>query len=219
MKTIRQILFLLLSLTVITFGVAFSIRGNLGVSPISSIPTVLSQFTPLTVGNGSILVNGSLILLQIAVLGKQFKLHQLLQIPVIVVFGYIQDFAIWATRAVGYTNYLQQWLLCLIGVVLLGIGVAGELAVAVIAMPAEALNLAICSKYPVKQGNVKIAIDSSLVAIAAVTSLVFMHRLVGIREGTVAAAVLVGTVVKLVFPAIQSLMRRFTGAGQADPAD
>ena len=219
MKTIRQILFLLLSLTVITFGVAFSIRGNLGVSPISSIPAVLSQFTPLTVGNGSILVNGSLILLQIAVLGKQFKLHQLLQIPVIVVFGYIQDFAIWATRAVGYTNYLQQWLLCLIGVVLLGIGVAGELAVAVIAMPAEALNLAICSKYPVKQGNVKIAIDSSLVAIAAVISLVFMHRLVGIREGTVAAAVLVGTVVKLVFPAIQSLMRRFTGAGQADPAD
>lgn len=215
-KLIRKTIFLFLSLAIITFGVAFSIRGNLGISPISSIPYVLSLITPLTVGTASMLVNGSLILLQVLVLRKDFRPYQLLQIPMVVVFGWLQDLALWATRGMGYQTYLQQWLLCLLGVVTLGIGVAGEIVVAVMTMPAEGLNLAICSKYPVKPGNVKIAIDCSLVAGAILISLLFLHRLEGVREGTIAAAVLVGTVVKLVMKPVQAAERAFTGDGQGE---
>lgn len=211
MKLFKKTLFLLASLMVITFGVAFSIRGNLGISPISSIPYVLSLFTPLTVGTASMLVNGSLILAQILVLRKDFKLYQLLQIPMIIAFGWLQDLALWATRGMGYQNYAQQWLLCLLGIVTLGIGVTGEIVVAVMTMPAEGLNLAICSKYPFKPGNVKIAIDCALVAGAILLSLLFLHRLEGVREGTIAAAILVGTVVKIVTKPVRAIEKAFVG--------
>jgi len=211
LKLFKKILFLLASLTVITFGVAFSIRGNLGISPISSIPYVLSLFTPLTVGTASILVNGSLIFAQVLVLKKDFKMYQLLQIPMIIAFGWLQDFALWATQGMGYHNYAQQWLLCLLGVVTLGIGVTGEIVVAVMTMPAEGLTLAICSKYPFKPGNVKIAIDCTLVAGAILLSLLFLHRLEGVREGTIVAAVMVGTVVKIVTKPIRAIEKAFVG--------
>ena len=47
---------LVVSLFVMSIGVALSIKANLGTSPISSLPYVMSLITPLTVGNDTILM-------------------------------------------------------------------------------------------------------------------------------------------------------------------
>jgi len=44
---------------------------------------------------------------------------------------------------------------------------------------------------------VKVGLDCTLVAIGIISSFIFLHELRGIREGTVAAALLVGTTVRL----------------------
>ena len=74
-----------------SFGIACSIKAELGTSPVSSLPFVLSQFTPLSVGIASVLVNSTLILLQILLLRRQYDPIQLIQLPVALIFGTLTD--------------------------------------------------------------------------------------------------------------------------------
>ena len=45
---------LCVGLLIMSFGIACSIKAELGTSPVSSLPFVLSQFTPLSVGIGKL---------------------------------------------------------------------------------------------------------------------------------------------------------------------
>ena len=193
---IKRYICLLLGLTIMSFGIAFSIKANLGTSPVSSVPYVVSQLTPLTVGNVTILVHCVLVLLQLILLRRRFTLLHLLQVPAAIVFGYLTDFAIWATAGLNPVGYVQQLLCCAVGIVLVGLGVSLEFMANVLMLAAEGMSKTLATVTGCKPGNAKIAVDSTLVAIALVLSLVFLHRLTGVREGTVAAALLVGTLSK-----------------------
>ena len=94
----------------------FSIKANLGTSPISSVPYVISEFTPLTVGIITILMHCVFITLQILILRKRYQPVQLMQLPVALVFGFMTDFAVWVLRDVHYSAYWQQWVLCAVGI-------------------------------------------------------------------------------------------------------
>ena len=66
----------------------------------------------------------------------------------------------------------------------------------VVTLAGEGMVLAICKVFPVKFANAKVGMDLTLVTTAAVLSLLFLGTLVGVREGTVAAAVSVGLIAK-----------------------
>lgn len=193
---IRRYLLLLAGLAIMAFGVAFSIKASLGTSPISSVPYVVSLFTPLTVGTATIIMHCVFILLQILILRKKYHPIQLMQLPVAFFFGYLTDFGVWAVQGITCNHYLQQWLVCLIGIFLVAVGVSLEVKAGVVVLAGEGVVLAICKVLPVKFGYMKVGFDVTLVAIACVLSFVFTGRLQGVREGTVAAALLVGLIAK-----------------------
>lgn len=120
---------LLLGLSLMSLGIAFSILGALGTTPISSLPYVLSLLTPLSVGALMILLNLVFVGLQIAILRRRFPPLQLLQIPVVIAFGVLNDAALWLLRDVTASTYWQQWLLAVCGIVIVGIGVAFQVAI------------------------------------------------------------------------------------------
>lgn len=97
---IKRYLLLLAGLAVMAFGVAFSIKASLGTSPISSVPYVVSLFTPLTVGTATITMHCVFILLQILILRKNYHPIQLMQLPVAFFFGYLTDFGVWAVQGI-----------------------------------------------------------------------------------------------------------------------
>ena len=68
--------------------------------------------------------------------------------------------------------------------------------------------LAICQVAPVKFGAMKVGVDVSLVAAACVLSLLFLGQVAGVREGTVAAALLVGQVARRMNRRLEPLDRR-----------
>ena len=193
---IRRYLLLLAGLAIMAFGVAFSIKASLGTSPISSVPYVVSLFAPLTVGTATIIMHCVFILLQILILRKKYHLIQLMQLPVAFFFGYLTDFGVWAVQGITCNHYLQQWLVCLIGIFLVAVGVSLEVKAGVVVLAGEGVVLAICKVLPVKFGYMKVGFDVTLVAIACILSFVFTGRLQGVREGTVAAALLVGLIAK-----------------------
>ena len=141
---IKRYILLLAGLTVMAFGVAFSIKGNLGTSPISSVPYAVSRFTPLTVGTATIVMHCVFIVIQIAVLRKKYQLIQLMQLPVAFFFGYLTDFAVWAVQGLPCVNYMQQWLACLVGILLVAIGVSLEVKAGVVVLAGEGVVLALC---------------------------------------------------------------------------
>ena len=183
-------------LFVMAFGVAFSIKANLGTSPISSLPYIISVITPLSVGTATIVLHCVLIALQILILRKRYQLFQLLQLPIAILFGYLTDFSIAVTDGISYSSYWQQVILCIIGILLVGIGVWMEVRSKVITLAGEGLVLAICQVKPIKFGNMKVIFDVSLVVTSCILGLLFAGGIKGVREGTVAAAVCVGLITK-----------------------
>ena len=176
--------------------VAFSIKADLGTSPISSVPYVISLFAPLTVGNITILMHCVFIAIQILILRRRYQPVQLMQLPVAVIFGYMTDFAIWATNGIPEGAYWERWVICVIGIVLVAFGVSMEVTANAVTLAGEGVVLAVCKVLPIKFGNMKVIFDVSLVATACILSLGFLHNLEGVREGTVAAAILVGLLAK-----------------------
>ena len=196
MNILKRYLLLLVGLSIMAFGVAFSIKASLGTSPISSVPYVVSLFTPFTVGTATIIMHCVFIFIQILILQKRYQLIQLMQLPVAFFFGYLTDFGVWAVQDISYEAYWQQWILCLIGILLVAIGVSLEVKANVVVLAGEGVVLAICQVIPIKFGYMKVGFDVTLVVIACVLSLVFTGHLYGVREGTIAAAIMVGLIAK-----------------------
>lgn len=192
-ERIRRYLYFLLGLFINSFGVAFITKANLGTSPISSIPYVLSLRFSLTLGNYTILFSLLLIVLQIILLRKQFSIVQLLQIPVSVLFGYFIDFSmdvllVW----IDPQNYAEKMVFLLIGCAILGIGVSMEFSANVIMLPGEGMVSSLHTVLKREKGVLKICVDVSMSVIALIGSLIFFHHINGVREGTIIAALLVG---------------------------
>lgn len=81
-----------IGLFIMTIGIALSVKSNLGVSPVSSIPYTITCVWGIEMGKATILFHIILVILQILLLRKNFKPVQLLQVPVGVVFGYFTTF-------------------------------------------------------------------------------------------------------------------------------
>ncbi len=147
---IKRCLFLIVGLCIMAVGVVLSIKAALGTSPISSIPYVLNLITGLTVGTTTIIVNTLIVLLQIALLRKRFKLIQLLQIPVCIVFGFMTDVAMELLGWVVVRTYWQQWLVCIAGIVFVAFGVSCYAAGGrdgFGAVSADSCQIRICENY------------------------------------------------------------------------
>lgn len=193
---VRRIAFLCFGLMIMAFGVAFSIKGALGTSPISSVPYVTAKISGLSVGTTTIIMNFVFVLIQIAILRSQYDWLQLLQFPAAIVFGTMIDVAGYVLQAIAFSNYVQQWLLCIAGIFLIALGISLEVTANLVTTAGEGIVLAICRVVPVKFGNMKIIFDVTLVCISIVLSFVFLGHLDGVREGTVAAAIFVGLITK-----------------------
>lgn len=77
------------------------------------------------------------------------------------------------------------------------LGISIEVAANLVPTAGEGLVLAVCQVTPFKFGNMKVALDVTLVVLSVAAGFIFLGRLEGVREGTVAAALLLGQVSKI----------------------
>lgn len=194
----RYALFII-SLFISAMGVAITKKGELGVSPISSVANVMSEkFTFLSLGNWLIIWNCVLILGQILILRKRFQWIQLIQVPLSFLFGWFTDIGMWIFSFIKPVNYVVQLASVLVGTVVLGFGIALSVIANVVMNSGEAFVKAISDTIHKEFGNVKVVFDISCVIAAVALSLIFFDlQIVGTREGTVISALCTGFVVKL----------------------
>lgn len=205
----RHLLFIV-SLFFSALGVAVTRHGALGVSPISSVANVLSyRFPEISMGTWLIIWNCFLVIVQIAILRKNFQPIQLLQVPLSFLFGYFTDFGTWCIASIPADIYPVRMLFVISGVVILGFGIALSVIANVIMNAGEAVVKTISDCLHKNFGNVKIVFDISNVALSVLLSLIFFNgTIVGAREGTVIAAVCTGMVVKFFTKILKNPLNR-----------
>ncbi len=197
-ELVKRYALFIISLFISAMGVAITKKGELGVSPISSVANVMSEkFTDLSLGNWLIIWNCVLIIGQIVILRRHFQWIQLIQVPLSFLFGWFTDIGMWIFSFLKPSNYMFQLLMVLGGTVVLGFGIALSVIANVVMNSGEAFVKAISDTIHKEFGNVKVVFDISCVIAAVILSLIFFSmQIVGTREGTVISALLTGFIVK-----------------------
>jgi uncharacterized membrane protein YczE len=213
----KRIALLTAGLILMALGVGLSIKADLGTSPIASIPYVCSLQFPITVGVFMMILNLLLILLQIVLLRKQYRWIQLLQIPVALLFGAFIDLGMLLLQGLAPDTYLMKATCCLLSCAALGFGVFLEVKARVTYLAGEGLVMAVVQAFKVDFGKTKVAIDSLMVSLGIISSLIFFRHIEGIREGTIAAALLVGLIAR-VFSRRLSFLDVWLGETIREPA-
>ena len=185
MEKLKRYVIFLLGLFISSLGVSLVTKANLGTSPISAIPYVLSlNFSP-TLGNFTIIF---LIFLQLLILRKNFKLEHILQIPISIAFGYFIDFTMILLSFINPQFYVVKIMYLILGCIVLGFGVYLEVLADVAMLPGESFVRAVSTTWKT---------DFGMTVGAVIISFVCDGRLDGVREGTIIAAFLVGFIARI----------------------
>ena len=212
----KRLLVYLAGLFCMALGVVFSVKSALGVSPVTCLANVVYQITLTLPGGGIDLgicttaVYCLYILAELLILRRQFKPVMLLQIVASFLFGGLVSVA---TSVMAFLpapeGYPMRLVFLLISIPLVALGVMLYLAPNILPTPGEGMSLAISKKTGLSVANCKMIFDCTMVVVSAIVSLAYFHGLVGVREGTVLSALLVGFVMKRMMRVCQAPLLRF----------
>jgi len=182
-------------------GVALITRSNLGAGPTTCIPYIISRIPflenlkfPISYGLVNFIFNFLLLLTQIIILRKKFNPIQWLQLPIAFLFSFFLDLAMKLTAKIPLDFYVYSLLWTLLGCVLRAFGVSCQVLADVVMLPPEAFVKAISDVSKKDFSVCKLISDAAMSAIGVAISFIFMHHLVGVREGTLISALIVGPI-------------------------
>jgi uncharacterized membrane protein YczE len=184
-------------LFVMGVGINLIVKSGLGISPISSVPYVLSLKFDMTLGQFTFLFNTLFILSEVILLNKNFPKKQYFQILVTFVFSFFIDISMNLISFIHPVFYLPRIFSLLAGIAILAFGTYMQLSANVIINSAEGLVKAIAEKTGKSFGNIKILFDLTLTGLACLISFLEFGRIRGLREGTFISSVLVGLMTKI----------------------
>lgn len=196
MEYIKRYTLFFIGIIINSFGVSFVTKASLGTSPISSIPYVLSlKFIP-TLGMFTLYVSMLLIFVQLILLREKFPKSYFLQIPVTIIFAYFIDVTMKLLSFIKPETYYMKLIYLLIGCLILGFGVFLEMIADVVMLPGEAFVNAVSTTFHTDFGKTKVVFDSTMTISAGIIGMVLCQSIVGVREGTIIAAILVGMIAR-----------------------
>lgn len=204
-----------ISLFVIAFGISIITRSDLGTSPITSVPYVISLNTPLSLGVYFFLFTIVLICLQMLLLGKkgimERKMELLMQFPVAFFLSVFTDLAMWCTSFYVPQFYYVKIISLVLGCGVLALGICLEVMADVTMISAEYTIQFATLRFKKEFGTIKVCFDVTLVLLAVLCSWLLAGRIDGVREGTVIAALITGPFVRLIMPRLAFVRRWLAG--------
>ena len=168
-------------------GIALSIKATIGVSPMSSITNLLILIFPnISLGTFSFLVNFLFFVAEFIVAPKTWHPIKILTqlVPI--------DINMALVSSITPESYLMKVAVLLLGCLVFGLSLALMVSADATLQPSEAFISVVAERTGRAWGNVRTAVDISLVIIAVIASLIVFQALTTVREGTVVAAILVG---------------------------
>lgn len=211
---IGRTVLLIFGMFLAAFSIACTTTAGLGTTPISTVPYTASAITGLSFGTCTVILNFFFVAGQIVVLRSRYSPFNLLQIPIGFIFGAFIDLSMHLVGNVQMPNWFLAAVLSLFGNLILALGTVIQIRSKTIVQPGEGFVIAIAALVKSSFGSMKIANDISLTAVAALMALLEMGHLIGIREGTLASALMIGLFAKWID---QLINRRTVKVQPAEP--
>jgi uncharacterized membrane protein YczE len=203
-----------LGLILVAFGVALSLKSNLGTAPVSCPPAVLNlKWGAISVGTFTWMMHLVFIAAQMIMRRKVLDANYLLQLLAAFVFGYLCDGGIWLLRNVVVESYGMKMLFCILTVVITAIGVRLEVIGNAWMLAGEKVVVVFSEVVGIKFSNAKVAIDIFLVVLSSLFAWICFRSLFGdgthivIREGTLILAIFTGLCMKLTDPLVDKVFK------------
>lgn len=206
--TPKRIFNYIFGLYLITLGVAFSIKSNLGSAPVSSIPYAMNLIWMIEIGVATFIFHAVLVLIELILLKNDFKKKHFLQVFVGVLFAAFTSLSV---ALLGFIpaadSFAIALVMSLLSVFFIALGIFFYVPANIIPLSVEGVTqaIAIVTKRPFH--TVKICFDVSVVAIALILSYAFLGQFGSVGIGTIIGALFIGTTVKY----IHLIHERLTG--------
>lgn len=178
----------------VSLGIVLCVDCNLGISPISSIPYVLSTVVPLSIGTLTMIFHFINTGIQMILLRRVRDIRLWLQLPIAFIFGVVID-CMKAGIIFNNTVLINQVLALVFSVVFTALGMVCMTEINLVQNPPDGTVRTISLKSGMELGTVKILYDVSCVFISLAISLTFMHRIYGFGIATIVSAIFVGKTV------------------------
>lgn len=208
----KRLIMYFLVLFTMTIGVALSVKSNLGVSPVSSIPYTMTCIWGIEMGKATIIFHCFLVLLQMILLRRNFKPINLLQILVGIVFGYFTTFCNWGVSFLPTPeNLVIRLLMMLISTVIIAFGIFMYLPPNIMPLAGEGAMKAVSDVTGIAFPKVKVGFDITMVVISLISCLIFIKGLGSVGIGTIVAAFLVGSILNVIENVLGSYRDKWLG--------
>lgn len=196
MKNLKlRLVMYFVGLFIMALGVSISVKSNLGVSPVSSIPYTMTCVWGIEMGKATILFHGALVVLQIILLRRAFQVKNLLQVIIGIVFGYYTTFCNWCmTFLPTPENLAIRLAMMLFSTFIIALGLFFYVPADIMPLAGEGAMQTISQLTRIPFAKVKVAFDVSMVTVSLIVCLAALRGLGSVGAGTVIAAVLVGTI-------------------------
>ncbi|GFZ78387.1 hypothetical protein GCM10008018_24830 [Paenibacillus marchantiophytorum] len=195
--TKRWIMYLI-GIYVLTFGVSLAIRAGIGISPQSSLTRIMTVIYPqLTQGTYNFILELIMLFLTYLVLPKDFKLKNFASLIPAFALALFLDFNLKMTSFIHLDMYFAKLMLLVFGDAALAFGLFLMIRANLVLMPIDMFVNTVFKRTQKKWGNIKTIFDCSLLILAALIGLIFLSKIMFIREGTILNAILVGQYIKL----------------------
>ena len=191
----------LLGLWCITLGIGFSIKSNLGSTPVSSIPYTLNLVWGIEIGVATFMFHVLLVLIELVVLRKDFKAKHFLQVFAGVLFGYFTSFSVGLMSFIpDPTNIVYSLILTVLSIFAVAFGLFLYVPTSIIPLSVDGVTQALAIGLNKDFSKTKIAYDITLVVISLVLCYVFLGVVGGsVGIGTILSAIFVGIVLRYIY--------------------
>ena len=197
--TFKRIFNYIFGLFLITLGVAFSIKSGLGSTPVASIPYALNLILNIDLGITTFMFQIFLVMLQLALLRRNFKPKHFFQVIVSVIFGFLTSFSMVLTSFIPVAdNLVIALVMSAISIVLIALGIFFYVPTNIVPVSVEGATqtIAIVSKNPFPK--IKVCFDVAVVSSSLILSYIFLGNFGSVGIGTILGALFIGSTVKLI---------------------
>lgn len=191
-RTLKNYSFLFISIFIVGTSITLITNAGLGATAVTSLPYVISQLWGVSFGFMTGVFNVLWVILQMTIQRRNFPKVQILQFGVAFVLGFSVDLSNYLLGFIQPQTYFSQFLMLVIGCLIMGFGIFVQLEAKAVYNPAEGIVAVIAenTKYPF--GTIKTLFDSTLVILSILLGLIVAGQVTGIREGTIISAIIIG---------------------------
>lgn len=197
--TFRRVFNYVFGLYLITLGVAFSIKSELGSAPVSSIPYAMDLIWLINIGVATFIFHAFLVLIEWVLLRENFKRKHFLQVFVGVLFGVFTSFSVSLMNFIPPAdNFLIALLMTAVAIFFIALGLFFYVPTNLIPLSVEGVTQAIAIVSDRPFSKIKVYLDISIVTTALILSYGFLGQLGSVGIGTIIGALFIGTTVKYI---------------------